>query len=596
MSSKNDGVVSSKSKKLSRRAMMQSAAALAGGTAASALTPAAALIAPTVHAATTSGTGAAAASRVVSASVNKNIVETDSGKVFGSVSNGIYSFKGIPYAATTAGKNRFMPPAKPEPWTGARSALYWGPVSPQNFTSTLNGRRNGWNHDDESFMFEWEDGQPSEDCLRVNVWTPSISDSKKRPVLMWIHGGGFTGGSDNELRMYDGESLARRGDAVMVSVNHRLGVLGFLNLIEYGEEYGSSPNVSMLDLVAALKWVKTNISNFGGDPNTVLVFGQSGGGAKISTLMGMPVAEGLFHRAVVQSGASLRQGTLDRSAQTAAGVIAELGLSKATIAKIHELPNEAIVQAALDASRKAAAANGGRGGAAGPGGGGWGPVVDGKILPRNSFDPDAPSYSAKVPLMVGSVLNEMANAVQMGDPTVDSWPMDEVKKRLTAQRGAQNADHLITVFQKLHPQATPFEIYSRITGMGGRVGALTMAQRKTAQGSAPAYNYLFQWQTPILEGRGRAFHCSELPFCFYNTERCATMTGNTPEARDLAGRVADAWINFARKGDPSHPGLPAWPKYDADKVPTMVFDTKCAMVNDPDGEGRKAVIAATASA
>ena len=577
-------------KKLSRRAMMQGAAAIAGGTAATVLAPAATLVTPDVQPVVTP---AMSGHRVVSSSQSKNIVETDSGKVFGFVSNGIYSFKGMPYGASTAGKNRFMPPAKPEPWAGVRSALYWGPVSPQNFTSTLDGRRGGWNHDDESFMFEWEDGQPSEDCLRINVWTPSINDNQKRPVLMWIHGGGFTGGSDNELKMYDGESLARSGNVVMVSVNHRLGVLGFMNLMDYGSEYASSPNVSMLDLVAALQWVKANISNFGGDPNSVLIFGQSGGGAKVSCLMGMPSAQGLFHRAVVESGASLRQTAPDRAAQTSAGVLAELGITKDGISKIHDLPNETIVQAALNASRKAAAA--GRGGAPGGGIGGWGPVVDGKILPRHSFDPDAPSYAANVPLMVGSVLNEMANAVQMGDASVDAWPMDEVKKRLTAQRGADKAQHLIDVFQKLHPKATPFEIYSRITGMAGRIGGLTMAERKAAQGAAPAYNYLFQWQTPILDGRGRAFHCSELPFVFNNTERCATMTGNTPEARDLAARVSMAWVSMARNGSPNHPGLPAWPKYDPAKVPTMVFDTKCEMVNDPDGEGRKALVEAMAS-
>src|SRR5690242_2936163 len=582
----------SPSKKLSRRAMMQSAAALAGGTAATVLAPAASMLAPEVHAAPKSMAGS---ETIVTASPKKNIVETDSGKVFGFVSNGIVTFKGMPYGASTAGKNRFMPPAKPEPWAGVRSALYWGPVSPQNYTSTFDGRRNGWNHDDESFMFEWEDGQPSEDCLRINVWTPSINDNKKRPVLMWIHGGGFTSGSDNELRMYDGESLARRGDVVMVSVNHRLGVLGYMNLIEYGEQYASSPNVGMMDLVAALEWVKTNISNFGGDPNTVLIFGQSGGGGKVSALMGMPSAGGLFHRAVVESGASLRQGTLDRSAQVAAGVIAELGLNKDSISKIHDLPDHAIVQAAFDAGRKAAAAARGGGRGPGGGGGGWGPVVDGKVLPRNSFDPDAPSYAAKVPLIVGSVLNEMANAVQMGDASVDAWSMDEMKSRLSAQRGQEKTEHLIAVFQKLHPSATPFEIYSRISGMSGRVGALTMAQRKAAQGTAPAYNYWFQWQSPILDGRGRAFHCSELPFVFYNTERCARMTGNTPEARDLAARVSDAWVSFARKGDPNHPGLPAWPKYDAERVPTMVFDAKCAAVDDPDGEGRKAVMEATAT-
>lgn len=569
-------------KKISRRSLIKSAAVVAGSTAGVAILPVASLAAPAAHAAAPSLPATA-----VSASLRKNIVEIDSGKIYGFVRNGIVTFKGIPYGASTEGKNRFMPPQKPAPWAGVRSALYWGPVSPQNYTSTFDGRRLGWNHDDESFMFEWEDGQPSEDCLRINVWTPSISDNKKRPVLMWIHGGGYTSGSDNELRMYDGESLSRRGDVVMVSINHRLGALGFMNLMDYGEEYGSSPNVGMLDIVAALEWVKTNISNFGGDPGRVLIFGQSGGGGKVSTLMGMPSAQGLFHRAVVESGSSLRQGTTDRSAALSAAVLAELGLSRDSLAKIHELPNETIIQAALQAQRKMAAAGGARGGRGGPGGiGGWGPVVDGKVLPRNSFDPDASPLSANVPMIIGTVLNEMANAVQMGDATVDAWPMDEVKRRLTVQHG-DKSDQIVQTFQQMHPSATPFEIYSRISAMGARLNALTQAERKAAQASAPAYVYWFQWQTPILDGRGRAFHCSELPFVFYNTERCATMTGNGPEALDLAGRVSDAWVSFARTGNPNHPGLPNWPAYTAEKVPTMIFDNKCVAVNDPDAAGRK---------
>ncbi len=570
-----------KNEKISRRALMKGAAAVAGSTAGAALLPVASIAAPDASAAVKS----MGSMTTVSASAKKNIVEIDSGKVFGFVRDGIFTFKGIPYGASTAGKNRFMPPAKPEPWAGVRSALYWGPVSPQAYTSTFDGRRVGWSHDDEAFMFEWEDGQPSEDCLRINVWTPSISDNKKRPVLMWIHGGGYTSGSDNELRMYDGESLSRRGDVVMVSINHRLGVLGFMNLMDYGEEYASSPNVGMLDIVAALEWVKTNISNFGGDPSRVLIFGQSGGGAKVSTLMGMPSAQGLFHRAVVESGSSLRQGTTERSAALAAAVLAELGLSKDSLTKIHELPNEAIVQAALNAQRKAAA-GGGRGGAGGPGG--WGPVVDGKVLPQNSFDPDASPLSANVPMIIGTVLNEMANAVQMGDASLDAMNIGEAKRRLAIQHG-DKTDEIVQVVQQLRPSATPFEIYSRVTAMGARLTALTQAERKATQGGAPAYVYWFQWQSPILDGRGRAFHCSELPFVFYNTERCATMTGGGPEALDLAGRVADAWVSFARTGNPNHPGLPAWPAYDADKVPTMVFDTKCVAANDPDGALRKAL-------
>jgi para-nitrobenzyl esterase len=581
MSSENEKGVLRPAGKLSRRKLIQGAAAFAGGTAAAALLPVATAVTTEAHAAAAPPMAGA----TVSASPKKNIVETDSGKVFGFSRNGIVTFKGIPYGASTEGKNRFMPPAKPTPWTGVRSSLYWGPVSPQVFTSTFDGRRGGWNHDDESFMFEWEDGQPSEDCLRINVWTPSINDNKKRPVLVWIHGGGYTSGSDNELRMYDGESLSRHGDVVMVSLNHRLGVLGFMDLMDYGEQYASSSNASMLDIVAALEWVKTNISNFGGDPGNVLVFGQSGGGSKIGTLMGMPAAKGLFHRAVIESGSGLRQNTHDRTAPLAAATIAELGLTKDTLDKIHEVPNEAIVQAGLRAQRKLAAAAGGRGGPGG-GGGGWGPVVDGKIIPRHTWDPDASPYSADVPLMVGTVLNEMANSIQMGDATLDAMDMDEVKKRLTAQRGAK-AEPLLAAYEKAYPKETPFDLFSRIGGLGARMNALEQAKRKAAQGAAPAYVYWFQWQTPVLDGRPRAYHCSELPFVFYNTERCAVMTGGGPEALDLAGRVADAWVNFARKGNPNHPGLPAWPAYSADKVQTMIFDSKCVVENDPDGEARK---------
>jgi para-nitrobenzyl esterase len=439
----------------------------------------------------------------------------------------------------------------------------------------------GWSHDDESFMFEWMDGQPSEDCLRLNVWTPSINDNRKRPVMVWIHGGGFTAGSGHELKAYDGENLSRRGDVVVVSLNHRLGALGYLDLMDYGEKWASSPNVGILDLIVALNWVKTNISNFGGDPGNVLIFGQSGGGSKVGILMAMPEAKGLFHRAVIQSGSNLRQLTHDRSATVAAHVIAELGLTRETLDKIQELPNEAIVQAGLRAQRKLAAAGGPTGGP------GWGPVVDGKILPRHSWDPDAPSHSADVPLMVGSVLNEMTNSIQMGDPTADTMSMDDVRKRLTAQRG-EKSETILAAFQKAYPKDTPFDLYSRIGGMTARMNALTQAERKAAQGAAPAYVYLFQWQTPLLDGRPRAFHCSELPFVFYNTELCAAMTGGGPETIQLSSRIADAWINFARNGNPNHPGLPAWPVYNADKVPTMIFDTQCAVKNNPDGPERQA--------
>ncbi len=476
-----------------------------------------------------------------------------------------------------------MPPAKPTPWTGVRSALALGPSSPQAFNSTFIGRRAGWNNDEEAFMFDWDDGRPSEDCLRVNVWTPGSAPARRRPVLVWIHGGGYSSGSSNELRMYDGESLSRRGDAVVVSLNHRLGVLGYLNLAEHGERWASAGNAGMLDIVAALGWVKDNIANFGGDPGSVLIFGQSGGGGKVGTLMGMPSAKGLFQRASIQSGSNVRRPAQDRSGELAAAVLQELGLTRGTIDKLQELPYERIVEAGVLAQRKMNPTP------AAPGTGGgvnWAPVVDGRILPEHPWDPKASPFGADIPLLVGTTLNEFANSIQAGDPSLDEMSLEEARKRIAAQRG-DKTDQILQSFQQKYPKATPYELLSRISGMTQRQNAVTQAERKASLGAAPVYLYWFQWQTPILDGRPRAFHCAELPFVFYNTDRSATMTGGGAEARELAGRIADAWLAFARTGNPNHKGLPKWPEFTAAQCPTMVFDNVCAVANAPDAEQRR---------
>ncbi len=568
----------------SRRDWLRHTATLVGGAAAAvtgSATGAAEQASPTP--ATPSATSTTSA-RIVSAPSAKNIVETTAGRVRGYVRNGIFTFKGIPYAATTAGAARFMAPQKPAPWAGVRSSMALGFACPQGL-HVPEGRRVGWTHDEEAFMFEWDDGQPGEDCLRVNVWTPGLNASAKRPVMVWIHGGGYTSGSSNELRMYDGESLARRGDVVVVSLNHRLGPLGYMNLLEYGEKWANATNAGQLDLIAALEWVRDNIGRFGGDPSRVMIFGQSGGGSKIGTLMGMPAAKGLFHRAAIQSGSGLRQLTPDRSSALTAATLQELGLTRTTIDKLQDLPVEAVITAGLRAQRKLQPV------APPPGTGGglnWGPTVDGRSIPRHAWDPTAPEFSATVPLLVGSVLNEFGNSIQAGDPALDTISLDEARARLSEQRGAKAAA-IFALFQKKFPKATPYEILSRVTGMTARTNVMAQATLKAEQRTAPAYVYWFQWQTPVLDGRPRAYHCSELPFVFANTDRCAAMTGGGADARALAAKMADAWIAFARTGKPGHAGLPAWPAFSPAVGQTMVFDTTCGVKNDPDKDEREAL-------
>ncbi|HTO72241.1 MAG TPA: carboxylesterase/lipase family protein, partial [Gemmatimonadales bacterium] len=496
------------------------------------------------------------------------IVETTVGKVQGFTRNGIQTFRGIPYAGTTAGAARFLPPSKPAPWKETRSALWYGKTCPQE-------ARGGWESDAVSFLFQWDDGQPGEDCLRVNVWSPGL-DGKKRPVMVWLHGGGFQAGSGQEQPAYNGENLARRGDVVVVSVNHRLGVLGYLNLAGFGGKYADSGNAGMLDLVAALEWVRDNIANFGGDPGNVTIFGQSGGGCKVTTLMTMPAAKGLFHKAVVQSGSLSLALKPDVSAQLADEVVAALGLGRDQVDKIHEVPVSQLIDAGAKAMAKLSPPP--------PPGGPfrlpkvmWGPTLDGKTLPSVPFDPAAPEISAAVPMMIGTVLHEFNAA--MGNPKAEEMTVAELKEQLTKIYG-DKAPRILEAARKIYPEQKPVALSAIIGAAMFRQGAVEQCERKAAQNAAPVYMYQFLWETPVMNGRPRAFHCAEIPFVFYNTDVSAFCTGGGAAPRALAAKVSDAWISFARKGDPNHPGLPQWPKFSKESAPVMLFNTACEVKND----------------
>lgn len=494
-------------------------------------------------------------------------VETTTGKVRGFTELGIFTYLGIPYGAPTGGAARFQPPRKPEAWTSIRDSLQYGPVCPQQ--DAFQSRS-----DINAFFHEREFGRMSEDCLRLNVWTPGINDNGKRPVLLWLHERGFFAGSGHEHKSLHGRNLAERGDVVVVTINHRLNAFGFLNLADYGEKYESSVNVGMLDIVAALEWVRDNVGAFGGEPGNVTIFGQSGGGAKVNHLLAMPSAKGLFHRAVAQSPISLitHRYTRDQAAKFADAVVRKLGLDRSTIERIHKVSQQQIVDA-YDA-------------AMGEDPDAWiGPAVDGKILPEAPFYAAAPAISAEIPLMVGT---PMFDRVPLLTPEADSMTEAELVKNVTERFGAR-AERVLDVVGRTFPGEKPIFLWHqiRLILLRARDIAILQAARKAEQNAAPAYLYQFAWKTPVLDGRPQAFHGSEVAFVFCNTDRCARMTGGTAEARAVAANVSDAWIHFARTGNPNHPGIAEWPAFTPELEPTMIFDTECEVRNNYDREARE---------
>jgi para-nitrobenzyl esterase len=531
-----------------------------------------------VAAATAAGTmttQAAESGLPIIAASSKTTVETDSGKVRGYVNRDVWVFRGIPYAEPTSGVNRFMPPVKVKPWAGVRSCLTYGPACPSGVGVNENGDNSPRGDEDNFLLYRTGGWQRGEDCLRLNVWSPGPNTSgRKRPVMVFMHGGGYTGGSGNDLLSYDGENLARRHDVVVVTHNHRLNVFGFLNLAELGgERFANSANVGMLDNVAVLEWVRDNIANFGGDPGNVMIFGQSGGGGKVSHLMVMPAAKGLFHRAAIESGATLRSGDPEAAAKTAAALLEQLNISRLQFEKIQTVSTVALVTGQSAALRRIMA-NGSRGG-------GWGPVVDGKVIPAHPFDPAAPAISRNVPLLIGTCLNEMVNGVD--NPDADKFTDAELLKRVTERHG-EHAGKIVDAYRREYPKESPFGLWAAISASSLRQNTATQAERKAAQGGAPVYQYIYAWRTPVLDGRPGTFHSSEIAFVFDNGELCPRYSGGSGDALRLSSVMGEAWANFARNGKPGHKGLPEWPAYTAEKRSTMLFNNTCTVKNDPEGE------------
>lgn len=526
--------------------------------------------------------------QLLEVSENGAIVETKFGKVRGYRRNGIYTYKGIPYGASTAGLNRFMAPVEPEPWIGIRNALFWGPSSPQNsgrFGNSNNYREKDMDPFCGAFTYHWSDLSYSEDCLRINVWTPDINDNKKRPVLVWFHGGGFAHGSSINIDAYIGENLSKSGDVVVCTINHRLNAFGYINLAKIGgEKFKDSGNAGMLDIIESLKWVNANISNFGGDPSNVTIFGQSGGGAKVSTIMAMPAAKGLFHKAMTCSGATLKVSEYDKAAELANAVLKEAGIPASQINKLQELSWMDYYDLTVKAQASLAKVR--------PAGMsmafGFSPCVDGLHLPQHPFDPSAPAISAGIPMIIGSCMNEMSPSAN--DPSAEDITINGVKEKLKTPAGfsaglGDKAGEVVDAYVKCFPDKKPVEIWSMLA-WNLRTNVVLQAERQTANGGS-VYNYWFNWKTPLYDGRPRSYHNTDIAFWFNNTDLMDTITGGGARPKRMAEKMSQALISFASTGDPNHAGIPSWPKFDSQKGAVMIWDDTCEVKNDPDREARK---------
>ena len=501
------------------------------------------------------------------------VVQTTNGPVRGYAENGLQIFKGLRYGAPPVGALRFKPPQKPAPWSEIADAVALGAPSMQagaDPTAAVGQQR--------SAGTPAAPGEPpaSEDCLFINVWSQGLSDNQPRPVMVWLHGGGFANGSGGAA-MYDGEALARKGDVVVVTVNHRLNVFGYLHLADLaGPDYARSGAAGMLDIVQVLEWVADNIAAFGGDAGNVTIFGESGGGWKVSLLMAMPGAHGLFHKAIIQSGPGLRAAKPETATDTARAFLEELQVAPGDVAALQAASAEEVsAAAAMVVSRLPAdqRLNG------------FSPVRDGTAIPADPFHPAAPALSADIPLMIGTNKDE-TTLFMIGDPRFGSHTEEDLAKRAKAAAG-DKAEALVALFRRLHPDNSPSHLISDVTtAMTMWSGSITLAERKAAQGGAPVYMYQLTWETPVARGRLKSPHALEIPLVFDNVEKARNFVGRGDEPQLLADQLSSAWLAFARTGDPNTTEAPKWPAYDAVTRATMMFDLESRAVEDPNAEVR----------